>query len=45
MKISFILFRVNIHEWDDRNRILNAIDLLLKDIDRKKIKINNYKNI
>jgi RNA binding exosome subunit len=44
MKISFVLLRVNIHEWDDKNRILNAIDLLLKDIDRKKIKINNYKD-
>jgi len=44
MRISFVLLRVNIHEWDDKNRILNAIDLLLKDIDRKKIEINNYKD-
>ncbi|WP_231434114.1 hypothetical protein [Candidatus Nanopusillus massiliensis] len=44
MKISFVLLRVNIQEWDDKNRILNVIDLLLKDIDRKKIEINNYKD-
>ncbi|MGC9133008.1 MAG: RNA-binding domain-containing protein [Nanopusillaceae archaeon] len=39
MKISKIYLRVNIHEWDDKNKVEQAINLLLKDIDRKKIKI------
>ncbi|BFI73620.1 hypothetical protein YN1_6070 [Nanoarchaeota archaeon] len=42
MKISNIYIRVNIHEWEDKNKIEESLNLILNNIDRKKIKINYY---
>ncbi len=42
MKISKIVLRVNIHEWDDKDLIIKKIEELLKDIEKKKIKYKIY---
>ncbi|MGC9079841.1 MAG: RNA-binding domain-containing protein [Nanopusillaceae archaeon] len=39
MRISQIYIRVNVHEWEKKEQIENSINILLKDIDKKKITI------